>query len=262
MFSPLLPITIDSIYKHAPLPPRLAKCTPDMYAAAFALKAELRTIHSDLVLSDMFRSYDMQHQANLDYVNKKKTAYSPPAGGSMHEAGRAIDLDLEFIKAMGLTKFWPIAAKHGFTPILDAPDITKNEAWHFDCRGSHQLVYDYYKAGKGDNFKSPYTAMAASGIVSLGQPVDALGKDVKSAYIQSGLIRLGQTIGDLDGSIGAKSRDGLTALGVDPKGAVDDIAAAIDALLQKAFPQEFAVPGAHIDSGDVPAHLAGVMGTS
>lgn len=255
MFTPLVPIAIQSIYDNKPLPTRMAHCTPDTYAAAFATKADLLSKSCDLVLSDMFRSYDMQFQANLDYVTKKKKAYSPPPGGSMHEAGRAFDLDLARIKKIKLAEFWTIAAAHKLAPIIDTPDNKLSEAWHFDCRGSHQIVYDYYNAKKGDNFKSSYTAMAASAIVSTGQKVDVLGDDVRPAYIQSGLIRLGQIIGDLDGSIGAKSRDAIEAIGIDPAASLDDIAEAVDRKLQARFPDEFFVPGTHIDSGPIPKHI-------
>jgi len=255
MFTPLVAITIDSIYNGKPLPVRMAHCTPDMYAAAFATKATLKTKSCDLVLSDLFRSYDMQFQANLDYVTGKKKAYSPPPGASMHEAGRAFDLDLDQIKKIKLKDFWTLAAANGLSPIIDKPDTGLSEAWHFDCRGSHQIVYDYYKAKKGDNFKTPYAAMAASAIVSIGQKVDLLGSDPRPAYIQSGLIRLGKTIGDLDGSLGPKSRKALGELGIDPAKSLDEIADAIDRKLQTKFPNEFFIPGTHIDSGPAPAHI-------
>ncbi len=254
MFTPLIPIKIDSIYK-GPLPARMAKCTPDMYASIFALKQQLQSLNSDLVLSDLFRSYDMQLQSHQDYESGKKSAFSPPPGGSMHEAGRAFDLDLKFIKKMGLPAFWPIAAAHGLRPIIKQPDIHVSEAWHFDCRGSHQIVYDYYAAGHGDNFKSPYTAMAASAILSIGQKVDVLGDDVLSGYVQSGLIRLGQTIGDLDGRMGPQTRTALTALQIDPNSPIESIADSIDKKLQEKFPAEFFVPGAHIESAAAPDHL-------
>jgi hypothetical protein len=255
MFTPLVPIQIDSIYGGKPLPARMAHCTPDMYAAALATKAKLRTMSCDLVLSDMFRSYDMQLQANLDYVTGKKKAYSPPPGGSMHEAGRAFDLDLDRIRKITLANFWTLAGASGLSPIIDKPDTKLSEAWHFDCRGSHQIVYDYYKAKKGDNFKSPYTAMAASAIVSIGQKVDALGEDVRPAYIQSGLIRLGKTIGDLDGRLGTKSNKALDELGIDAGLGLDGVADAIDRKLQAKFPSEFFIPGVNIDHGDAPAHV-------
>src|ERR1700758_1927826 len=63
MFTPLIPIKIDSIYG-GPLPDRMAKCTPDMYAAIFQLKQQLRSVGADLVLSDLYRSHAMQLQAH------------------------------------------------------------------------------------------------------------------------------------------------------------------------------------------------------
>jgi hypothetical protein len=192
----------------------------------------------ELILSDMYRSYDMQLQAHLDYITGKKSAFSPPPGGSMHEAGRAFDLDLSALK-MKLSDFWKIADKHGLKPIIDTPSAGANEAWHFDCRGSHDLVYKYYASGKGDNFAGPYTAMAASAIVSAGVKVDKLGSNPIPGFIQSGLIRLGQTIGDLDGRIGPKTRTALAALNIDPDASNDVVAAAIEKRLQAAFPDEY-----------------------
>jgi len=74
MFTPLIPIDIDSIYGGKSLPKRMAFCTPDMYAAIFATKADLKATNNDLVLSDLFRSYDMQFQAHLDFTSGKKIA--------------------------------------------------------------------------------------------------------------------------------------------------------------------------------------------
>lgn len=256
MFTPLLPVIIDSIYNGKPLPKRMALCTPDMFTAIFATKADLKaTQTNDLVLSDLFRSYDMQLQAHLDFVTGKKTAFSPLPGGSMHEAGRAFDLDLAKIRKLTLPKFWPLAANRGLSPILKSPDPKQDEAWHFDCRGSHDLVYKYYIAKNGDNFASPYAAMAASAIISIGQKVDALGNDVRPAYIQSGLIRLGKVIGDLDGQIGPRTRQALTESGIDNTLEVGAIAGLIDRKLQERFPNEFFAAGPVIDNGPVPDHL-------
>jgi hypothetical protein len=67
MSAPLDEITIPSIYKNrsgqpVPLPTRMAQCTPDMATALQALSAELQQAGGRLVLSDMFRTYDMQLQ--------------------------------------------------------------------------------------------------------------------------------------------------------------------------------------------------------
>jgi D-alanyl-D-alanine dipeptidase len=138
--TPLVAITVASIYNHGPLPSRMAQCTPDTAAAIKAVVNDLQGLGHELRLSDLFRSYDMQKQANLDFTQGRKTAFSPPPGGSMHEAGRAMDIDLASI-GVPLSKFWEIAGAHGFSPIIDSPDASRSEAWHFDCRGSHDAVY-------------------------------------------------------------------------------------------------------------------------
>ena len=102
MKTPLLPINIISIYKNPlgdllPLPSRMARCTPDTYVAVFNIAAALAQKGGRLILSDLFRSYDMQAQSHQDYISGRKTAFSPPPGGSFHEAGRAFDLDLNAI---------------------------------------------------------------------------------------------------------------------------------------------------------------------
>lgn len=254
MFAPLVSIKTPSIYK-GDLPSHLARCTPDMYASIVGLRASLPAYKASLVLSDLYRSYDMQRQAHLDYVTGKKKAYSPPPGGSMHEAGRAFDLELDQIKKLGLPTFWPIARSFNLVPIIKSPDMSLSEAWHFDCRGSHDLVYDYYNAGNGTNFESAYRAMAASAIVSTGQKVDDLGPDPRTGYIQSGLIRLGQKIGNMDGAIGPKSRDALAGFNIDPALPLDAIVVEIERLLQKQFPKEYFTHSPSTLETDIPTHL-------
>jgi len=206
---PLVSIDVESIYKNkqgkrVSLPPRMAHCTPDMKAAIRAVSTELTNRGGHLFLSDLFRSYEMQLQSHLDFVNKKKSAFSPPPGGSMHEAGRALDLDLESLE-ISLADFWPIAKANGLFPIVSRPDSTLKESWHFDCRGSHDRVYRYYDAGKGTNMK-PYQAMSASAILSVEIKVDRFGPNQQAAAIQSALIRLGQELGNIDGSLGRSLR--------------------------------------------------------
>ncbi len=239
--TPLISVVIASIYKTngvaMPLPKRMAQCTPDTKLTLFRTDAALKAKGGALILSDLFRSYDMQLGSHLDYVSGKKKAFSPPPGGSLHEAGRALDLDLSALK-MSLADFWTIAAQNGLTPIIDTPNARQSEAWHFECRGSHTIVYDYYKAGKGKNFDKPYQAMAASAIVSIGVKVDKFGAGQRDAYIQSGLIRLGYELGNLDGQIGPKTSNALAAAGIGGL-TPDATAAALDRLLQEKFPQEF-----------------------
>lgn len=241
MSTPLIGITVLSIYEQrgqrVALPSRMARCTPDMKKAIMSLCKDVEKAGGKLYLSDLFRSYDMQLQAHLDWKTGKKKAYSPPPGGSMHEAGRAFDLDLKSLR-IPLKDFWDVAAPHGVVPIIDTPDPKKSEAWHFERRGSHSGVYDYYKAGKGKNFSSPARAAAASAILSVGQPVDVFEGKSEAAYIQSALIRLDKEIGNMDGDIGPKTRKALSALGI-VNAPLPEIVLAVDRLLQEKFPHEF-----------------------
>ncbi len=246
MKTPLVPISIMSIYKNkmgdlVPLPALMAKCTPDTYAAIFNIAAELATKGGKLILSDLFRSYEMQAQSHQDYISHKKTAFSPAPGGSFHEAGRAFDLDLSAIK-ISLADFWTIAKKYGMNPIIEKPVSGVSESWHFDCHGSHQVVYDYYKAGNGNNF-APYAAAAASAILAIGVHVDAFGVHQVEAAIQAGLIRLGKVIGNIDGLIGQKTHTALSELGIafDPAKAADMLLQ-VEHLVQLKYPSEFALP--------------------
>jgi zinc D-Ala-D-Ala carboxypeptidase len=241
MTVPLKEVTITSIYKNSdgqrvPLPKRMAQCTPDMEAAIRAVSAEVQQRGGRLFLSDLFRSFDMQLQSHMDFVNGKKKAFSPPPGGSLHEAGRALDLDVDSL-GVKLSEFWDLARPHGLLPIIDKPIAGVSESWHFDCRGSHQIVYDYYKAGKGTNFK-PYAATAASAILSIGVKVEKFGSNQAAAAIQSALIRLDQTIGNIDGNIGKKARAGLDAVGV-PFGDLLTMLATLEGLLRQKFPKEY-----------------------
>jgi hypothetical protein len=247
MKTPLIHIDILSIYKNklgdrVPLPNRMARCTPDTFRAIMGIAKELAQKGGKLILSDLYRTYEMQSQSHQDYIAGRKKAFSPPPGGSFHEAGRALDLDLGSIK-IKLADFWKIAEKHGMFPIIDEPKITASEAWHFDCRGSHQIVYHYYKDKKGNNFK-PYTAAAASAILSTGVQVDKFESRQQEALIQSCLIRLGKEIGNIDGQIGKRTRQALEELQVpfNPN-RTDEMVLALEDMVQQKFPMEFRDPG-------------------
>ncbi|MBI4518046.1 MAG: D-alanyl-D-alanine carboxypeptidase family protein [Deltaproteobacteria bacterium] len=234
--TPLVSITTASIYQNKPLPARMAKCTPDMAAALGAIIEDLRQLGHELRLSDLFRSYDMQKQSHLDYKEGRKKAYSPPPGGSMHEAGRAMDIDLASI-GVTLSRFWEIAAAHGFMPIIDAPVSSRSEAWHFDCRGSHDAVYTYAKSGKAGADTSPYRQMAMSAILAIGVPLDTV-PDQEAAFVQAALIRLGFDPGRIDGIIGDRTRAALAEAGVTST-ATPAAVSALCQQLQARFPLEY-----------------------
>ena len=245
MKSPLIPIKILSIYKNKlgdllPLGSRAGQCTPDTYTAVMNIAKELDSEGGKLILSDMFRSYDMQLQSHKDYLSGKKKPFSAAPGGSFHEDGRAFDLDLSAIK-ISLADFWEIAEKFGMLPIIKAPKANASEAWHFDCRGSHQIVYQYSDK-MGNNFL-PYAAAAASAILSVGIQVDAFGNNQVHAAIQSCLIRLGKIIGNIDGQLGARSQTALEELNITfDTTRLDSILQQAENLVQQKFPAEFVMP--------------------
>jgi len=232
-YTPLVPVNIASIY-HGPLPKRLALCTPDTKAAILAVASDLTALGFGLRLSDLFRSREAQQQAHEDFVQGRKKAFSPPAGSSMHEAGRAMDIDLSSI-GVPLAKFWEIAAAHGFTPIIDKPESGRSESWHFDCRGSHAAVYRYVSSGRAGAVVAPYTQMAQSGILALGITLDTVPLQ-DAAFLQAGLIRLGADPGKIDGVIGDRTRGALKDAG----GTMENAAAWLDAQLRTKFVGEYA----------------------
>lgn len=240
MKTPLTHINIESIYfkdgKRLPLPKRMAQCAPDVKTALIKIGEAVEAKGGKFYLSDLFRSYEMQLQSHLDFTSGRKSAFSPPPGGSMHEAGRAFDMDLDKM-GMKLADFWKIAKKFGFLPIINQPTAGVSESWHFDCRGSHQTVYDYYKAGKGTNMKA-YTAMAASGILAIGVKVDLFKNNQAAAAVQAGLIRLGFELGSIDGDIGQKTRTALGKAGVEWT-TVEEVLLKVENLLREKFPQEY-----------------------
>lgn len=242
MPAPLIPVEILSTYfvhhNRVMLPERMAKCTPDMKKAALNTREDLKARGVDLFLSDMFRSHDEQLQAHVQ--NAQIGIHSPLPGGSLHESGRAFDLDLKALlkdDILTLKDFWDIAAAHGLVPIITAPDPDEEEAWHFECRGSHSKVRQYYRDGKGGSVMKPYVAMAASSILAAGIKVDRF-QNQKAAAIQSALIRLDHELGALDGSIGNKTKAALAAANV-PFTDEATILAKLEEQLRETFPGEF-----------------------
>jgi hypothetical protein len=231
--TPLVPISVASIYNNSALPARMAKCTLDTAAGIQAIVDDLNALGHQLRLSDLFRSYEMQRAANLDYVEGRKKAYSPSPGGSMHEAGRAMDIDLSSM-GVPLSQFWDIAKSRGFFPIIDQPIAGRSESWHFDHRGSHNAVYTYIQQGHGGASIAPYKQMAHSAILAIGVKLDAV-PDQNAAWLQSGLIRLGLDPGRIDGVLGDRSLAAMREAALD----ADDPASALATKLKERYPEEF-----------------------
>ena len=207
----------------------MARAAKDFAAALAQLSSQL----PNLRWSDLFRSYEMQKAANEDYLQGRKKAFSPPAGGSLHEAGRAMDIDLS-TTGMSLADFWAFLKPLGMVPIINKPDSGMSEAWHFEYRGSHQVVYDYAAAGNVRADISPYKQAAVSAILGLGIHVDQV-KDQNIALVQSALIRLGFDAGPIDGDPGSRTFAALQKAGATMENAEQVLAPR----LQESFPLEF-----------------------
>ena len=163
----------------------------------------------------------------------RKKAFSPPPGGSFHEAGRAMDIDLATI-GMSLAAFWEVLKPLGLVPIVNTPNAKLSEAWHFDFRGSHQLVYDYASSGKVAATYSPYAQAARSAILALGQHVDSV-PDQDVALIQASLIRLGRDPGPIDGVAGFRTKAAAKAAGA----TMDNADTKLADQIQAQYPGEF-----------------------
>jgi D-alanyl-D-alanine dipeptidase len=175
----LVTVQIASIYNNAPLPASMAQLTEDAAVALKMVAADFKARGCVFRLSDCYRSSAMQARAHDDWLHGRKKAYSPPAGSSMHEAGRAIDIDLGALIApsaapLGATvldenEVRSILSHQGWTPIsavgsLHSVDVS--ESWHFECRGAFQKVYDDVLKKTG-NRSSAYVAMTHAAIADL-----------------------------------------------------------------------------------------------
>jgi hypothetical protein len=168
MPSPLVKVSVLSCYPLGKTPkkrlediinkqtgiPIMAWLTEDSAADFQLLKQDVEALGGQLIISDMYRDKDMQNAAHNRWKAEyeayclrgkvgKAPKYSPPAGGSFHQAGRAIDIDLSAIKPLAkhdpdgnaLKKFWELAKNRGWYPIIKAPKASASEAWHFDHPG-------------------------------------------------------------------------------------------------------------------------------
>src|SRR4051794_842043 len=161
------------------LPPGMARLTPDAAAALVSVRSKIESLGGCLRLSDAYRSSAMQARAHDDFVRGRKTAYSPPAGSSMHEAGRAIDIDLAALihpasvpkgsQTLNEPEVRAIFESQGWTFIAPAGDphlVDVKESWHVEFRGPFQKVYDTVLKRTG-KCSAAYQAMAHAAIADL-----------------------------------------------------------------------------------------------
>ena len=155
-----------------------------------------------------------------------KTAYVAQPGESNHGWGAAIDIDQDALQfpgaARGTTKamatFWPIAARHGFTPIIGHPSVDQSECWHFDHFGGLTPVYKL----AADNGESRGNKLIAGvGATLMGTYRWPDGRSMER-FVQARLLAGGYWCGWLDGQLGKLTAAALAEAKVKlPKGPIN-----------------------------------------
>ncbi len=213
----------------------LALCTPDTAKAILSIAAELDKQGKKLVINSLFRTYHKQEQLhNANPGNATKPGNSP------HHSGRAFDIQTDEELIGDLIEFRTLAKKFGVVPIYENVPISEaKEIWHFECRGSHQKIIDYYRKNGFENAK---LAMNHSAMLAVGVPVVKYLDCQKEANIQASLIRLGYDPGPIDGIIGPRTRAALEQANIDTNLPVAYIEEILQKQLVKEFPEEYTIP--------------------
>lgn len=220
-----VPAMLISSYSDKPLVELSGgKACPDVVDALVALAEELPWLR----VTDLWRDVVVQAAARKRYdawvaagkparliggklnpafdAKAMKDAFVALPGKSMHNGGRAVDLStVAMQKALGaqyLDAFWPVAKRHGFTPVIAKPTEGASESWHFDHKGIWQPVFDTLGYEQG--------VLAANCAVGMAGPYQS-----SERRVQAHIVRLGKSIGEIDGNLGPRSRAALVELGID-----------------------------------------------
>ena len=180
-----------------------------------------------LSVTEAGRKFSVSARARAKYLKGEKHAYVAPAGGSMHNAGAAVDWWVYKLHFKGIPRdkwlehLWDIVIPQGFTPIIKVPSLKQSECWHFDWRGPWQSTYDWFKQHKPS---VAYDRMARCAILDAGAwdfefDTERSQEWMKVAYLQAQLHRIGyHEVGDVDGIMGRKTRSTLEAAAVNSLG--------------------------------------------
>lgn len=146
-----------------------------------------------------------------------KTAFVAPLDGSNHQWGGAIDIDVEALYwpdlprggDAALARFWVLAKKRGFTPIITSPHVHQSESWHFDHWGPLASVYAEFRKRK---HADAYTQAARCGCALAGS-LNPENRRAVQMYAQARLHLAGYWCGPVDGILGATSQAALKEAG-------------------------------------------------
>ena len=192
-------VRIPGIYgrKGDPLPARMAKLVRPAAESLQQVYQQVVAEGGHLYISDMFRSAAEQQRAHEDWKSGRKSAYSPPSCSSVHEAGRAIDIDA-FDTGIGHKRMRQILKSFGWIEITDS--LTGAECWHYEFRESR---WEEYKRANGYPAMSRAMKEEIGNLVSL-PAAKKIEKDTR--WLQTALnTTLGLSL-EVDGIFGETTR--------------------------------------------------------
>lgn len=206
---------------------RDGKLAEDAANALHRLHQSVEAEGGTLLVTDCFRSPKTQARARKKYETwvaagkpspsseafksyTMKAAFVAKPGRSNHNAGRAVDVAHLLAapdsvpSSKKLDWLWDIAKPLGWTPVIKVANEGAREAWHFDFMGPWAVVKD----------RLGYEQAAMAGVLDLGLGADLYDR-AWARWVQAQLHRAGSVdIGDIDGFLGRKTKEGAEALGI------------------------------------------------
>ena len=202
------------------------KLVPEASLALFGLHARVSELGGTLLVTDSYRSAEVQGKARKKYetwvaagkpsprtadYDKKtmKGAFVSRPGRSNHNAGRAVDLahmlaaPEDVPRNEKLDWLWEAAIPLGWRPIIKSPNESQSEAWHFDFWGELAHVRD----------RLDYGQSAMVGVLDIGKG-KGLYDRLWERWVQAQLHRIGPDVGDVDGYLGKLTKAGIEELGL------------------------------------------------
>lgn len=195
-------VRVPGIYgrKGNPLPARMAKLVLPAAKSLGKVYEQVVLEGGHLYISDIFRAAADQQRAHEDWKSGRKTAFSPPSCGSVHEAARAIDIDA-FDTGIGHQRVREILKSHGWVEITQS--LTGPECWHYEFR---EPRWEVFKSRHG------YAAMARAmkqEIGNLASLPQAEKREEDVRWLQSALNTVLRTTLTVDGVYGEATREAV-----------------------------------------------------
>jgi hypothetical protein len=195
---------------------RAGIATPDTAAALKALSDAVREAGGDFRVTECHRDAAVQTAARARYdawvaagkpkpgtqrfnSQTMKADYVAIPGKSTHNAGRAIDVHISALNFPDtpanrqLDTLWSLCKPLGWSPIIKEAQEGVSESWHFDFWGELSGVLS----------RMGYEQAALCGALLVGH---AGAFQSFSAVVQALLCRGGCVIGEIDGSVGPRTR--------------------------------------------------------